>query len=106
VWNLLFLLRRALITIAFSKFIPMVQQTFQCLYKLCLLIFNLFLVSIAWEIKAHPFFKGLDWTKLRQMKSPFIPIIKDEEDCSRFDDFEEEDPFWPVDDGKSESPSK
>jgi len=58
------------------------------------------------EIKAHPFFKGLDWTKLRQMKSPFIPIIKDEEDCSRFDDFEEEDPFWPVDDGKSESPSK
>lgn len=32
------------------------------------------------------------------MKSPFIPKIKDDEDCSRFDKFEEETPFHPVDD--------
>jgi len=50
------------------------------------------------EIKAHPFFKGMDWTKIRQTKSPFIPTIKDEEDCSRFDDFEEEEPFFPAED--------
>lgn len=32
------------------------------------------------------------------MKSPFIPKIKDDEDCSRFDKFEEETPFYPTDD--------
>ena len=42
------------------------------------------------EIKSHPFFKGLDWKNLRNQKSPFIPKIKDEEDVSRFDKFEEE----------------
>ena len=40
----------------------------------------------------------MDWNKLRSMKSPFIPTIKDDEDCSRFDDFEEEDPFYPPED--------
>jgi hypothetical protein len=32
------------------------------------------------------------------MKSPFTPKIKDDEDCSRFDKFEEETPFYPIDD--------
>lgn len=50
------------------------------------------------EIKKHPFFKGLDWDNLRNTKSPFSPKIKDEEDCSRFDKFEEEAPFYPADD--------
>ena len=46
------------------------------------------------EIKSHPFFRGLNWEKLREMKSPFIPNIKDDEDCSRFDKFDEETPFY------------
>jgi len=50
------------------------------------------------EIKTHPFFKGFDWESVRQMKSPFTPKIKDDEDCSRFDKFEEETPFYPADD--------
>ena len=50
------------------------------------------------EIKNHTFFKGFDWENVRQMKSPFIPKIKDDEDCSRFDKFEEETPFYPADD--------
>jgi serine/threonine kinase 38 len=49
------------------------------------------------EIKEHPFFKGLDWENLRNTKSPFIPNVKDEEDCTRFDDFDEEEPFIPSD---------
>jgi serine/threonine kinase 38 len=50
------------------------------------------------EIKSHPFFKGTDWNNLRTMKSPFTPKVKDEEDCTRFDDFEEEDAWYPVED--------
>lgn len=53
------------------------------------------------EIKSHPFFKSVDWTKLRGMKASFLPNIKDEEDCSRFDDFEEEDPFYPAEESSS-----
>lgn len=47
------------------------------------------------EIKAHPFFKGIDWKNLRNCDAPFKPKIKDEEDVSRFDKFEEEQPFIP-----------
>ena len=58
------------------------------------------------EIKSHPFFKGLDWENLRNSKSPFHPKIKDEEDCSRFDKFEEEQPFYPSDEVKSKNGKK
>ena len=58
------------------------------------------------EIKNHPFFKGLDWENLRNSKSPFHPKIKDEEDCSRFDKFEEEQPFYPSDEVKSKNAKK
>ena len=50
------------------------------------------------EIKAHPFFRGLDWENLRNTKSPFMPEIKDDEDVSRFDKFDEEQPFYPPED--------
>jgi serine/threonine kinase 38 len=53
------------------------------------------------EIKAHPFFKGLDWKNIRNQKASFLPSIKDEEDCSRFDDFEEEEPFYPQEDSSA-----
>lgn len=51
------------------------------------------------EIKDHPFFRGIDWKNIWSSKSPFIPTIKDDEDCSRFDKFEEEAPFYPPEDG-------
>lgn len=53
------------------------------------------------EIKDHKFFEGLDWANLRNSKPEFLPNIRDEEDCSRFDDFEEEEPFYPPDDSSS-----
>ena len=58
------------------------------------------------EIKAHPFFKGLDWDNLRNMKAAFLPEIKDDEDCTRFDNFEEEGSFYPVEDSSTASSKK
>ena len=46
------------------------------------------------EIKAHPFFEGIDWKKMRNVEAPFIPDLVSDEDCSRFDKFEEEEPFY------------
>ncbi|KAK7356911.1 hypothetical protein VNO80_16191 [Phaseolus coccineus] len=43
------------------------------------------------EIKAHPWFKGVDWDKLYQMKAAFIPEVNDELDTQNFEKFEEVD---------------
>lgn len=45
------------------------------------------------EIKAHPFFKSLDWDALREMTPPYIPQIVSDISNENFDQFEEEDPF-------------
>ena len=48
------------------------------------------------EIKAHPFFKGIDWENIRStMKPPFIPNIKNDYDTKYFETFEEVEPFYP-----------
>eukprot|EP01091_Cochliopodium_minus_P016445 TRINITY_DN615_c0_g1_i1.p1 TRINITY_DN615_c0_g1~~TRINITY_DN615_c0_g1_i1.p1 ORF type:complete len:391 (-),score=102.14 TRINITY_DN615_c0_g1_i1:83-1255(-) len=55
------------------------------------------------EFKKHPFFKGVDWEKLRKQKAPFIPVLKSPIDTPYFDVFEDEedeedhvvvDPTW------------
>lgn len=58
------------------------------------------------EIKNHPFFRGLDWEKLREMQSPFQPVVKDDEDCTRFDKFDEETQFYPDDASNAGSTAK
>ncbi|KAL7144977.1 hypothetical protein ABFS83_07G048100 [Erythranthe nasuta] len=45
----------------------------------------------AYEIKAHPWFKGIEWDKLYQMKAAFIPEVNDELDTQNFEKFEESD---------------
>ena len=57
------------------------------------------------EIKAHPFFRGIDWDTLRAVKSPFSPNIKDDEDVSRFDKFDEELPFYPPEENSKDAGS-
>ncbi|XP_059626049.1 uncharacterized protein LOC132269056 isoform X2 [Cornus florida] len=43
------------------------------------------------EIKAHPWFKGIDWDKIYQMDAAFIPEVNDELDTQNFEKFEESD---------------
>lgn len=43
------------------------------------------------EIKAHPFFKGFDWSNMRQRKAPYQPNVKSEISNENFDHFDEED---------------
>ncbi|KAG5002838.1 hypothetical protein JHK86_026977 [Glycine max] len=43
------------------------------------------------EIKAHPFFKGVEWNKLYQMEAAFIPEVNDELDTQNFEKFDESD---------------
>ncbi|KAK6117070.1 hypothetical protein DH2020_049213 [Rehmannia glutinosa] len=45
----------------------------------------------AQEIKAHPWFKGIEWNKLYQMTAAFIPEVNDELDTQNFEKFDESD---------------
>ena len=47
------------------------------------------------EIKSHPFFKGINWNKIKEMKPPFIPKVKSEFDCRYFEKFDIEEDFYP-----------
>lgn len=46
------------------------------------------------EIKNHPFFEGLDWKNLRNMKAPYQPQVSSDISNENFDKFDEEDPFF------------
>jgi len=46
----------------------------------------------AYEITAHPWFKGIEWDKLYQMEAAFIPEVKGELDTQNFEMFEELEP--------------
>ena len=46
------------------------------------------------EIKGHPFFEGLDWKNLRNAKAAYIADLTSDDDCRRFDKFDEEEPFY------------
>ncbi|GAB4850886.1 hypothetical protein Ancab_030187 [Ancistrocladus abbreviatus] len=41
------------------------------------------------DIKAHPWFRGIEWDKLYQMDAAFIPEVNDELDTQNFEKFEE-----------------
>ena len=50
------------------------------------------------EIKAHPFFKGVNWLKIKEMKPPFIPELENEYDTKYFDEYNYIEPFVPPQD--------
>src|SRR5690554_2363258 len=37
------------------------------------------------QLKAHPFFRGVDWENIRNQEAPFIPCPNDNMDTSYFD---------------------
>ena len=54
-------------------------------------------VNGADEIKSHPFFKGIDWNHIKEtLIPPFIPDLKNNFDTKYFDEFEEDEPFYPI----------
>jgi serine/threonine kinase 38 len=48
------------------------------------------------EIKSHPFFKGINWLKIKEMKPPFIPQLSSDYDFKYFDNFPYLEPFIPI----------
>jgi serine/threonine kinase 38 len=53
------------------------------------------------EIKNHPFFQDLDWENIRSSRAPYIPELQSDDDCRRFDKFDEEESFYPTEDKKN-----
>jgi len=41
------------------------------------------------QLKAHPFFNGIDWENIRRAKAAIVPVLRSEEDTNYFDTFEE-----------------
>ena len=46
-------------------------------------MFYSFLVLL--DVKAHPFFAGVDWKNLREQEPPFTPAPSDDLDTSYFE---------------------
>jgi hypothetical protein len=47
------------------------------------------LISLYFPLQAHPWFIGVQWEKLYQMKAAFIPEVNGELDTQNFEKFEE-----------------
>jgi len=58
------------------------------------------------EIKSHPFFKGIEWEKLRVGKGTFAPELSSPLDTSNFEHFDEEEPDEEVEDDDDELPEE
>ena len=49
------------------------------------------------EVKQHPYFKNVNWKHVKEtMTPPFIPELKGPFDTKYFDEYEESEPFYPV----------
>ena len=54
------------------------------------------------EIIYHTFFKGIDWNHIKEnLVPPFIPKLKNSYDTKYFDEFEEDEPFYPINNDNS-----
>ena len=53
------------------------------------------------EVKEHPFFKDVDWKHVKEtMRPPFIPDLNGPYDTKYFDEYEESEPFYPINEGE------
>ena len=48
------------------------------------------------EIKNHPFFRGVNWSEIRNRRAPVIPKLSGEEDTRNFEKFEMNSAWTPV----------
>jgi hypothetical protein len=49
------------------------------------------------EIKSHPYFKNIDWQHIKEtLIPPFIPELSGPYDSTYFDEYEETEPFYPL----------
>ena len=49
------------------------------------------------EIKKHPFFRNIDWQHIKEtLVPPFIPELNGPYDTTYFDEYEENEPFYPL----------
>ena len=56
------------------------------------------------EIKLHPFFKNVDWKHIKEtLIPPFIPDLKGPFDTKYFDEYEEIEPFYPINNNDNNS---
>jgi serine/threonine protein kinase len=47
------------------------------------------------EIKSHPFFKGINWNKIKNLKPPFVPNLIKDYDSQYFYDDDNLESMWP-----------
>jgi len=40
------------------------------------------------QLKAHPFFNGIDWSNIRNGRAAIVPVLRSEEDTNYFDQFD------------------
>jgi serine/threonine kinase 38 len=57
------------------------------------------------QIKAHPFFRGIDWETMRDTRAPIVPELKSEVDTQHFDEFPDEDHGAAQDEGAGKDDS-
>ena len=56
------------------------------------------------EIKQHPYFKNVDWKHIKEtMIPPFIPELKGPFDTKYFDEYEDIEPFYPINNNENNS---
>ena len=56
------------------------------------------------EIKNHPYFKNIDWAHVKEtLVPPFIPELKTPYDATYFDEYEETEPFYPLNNNNSKN---
>lgn len=41
------------------------------------------------EVQAHPFMRGMDLSRMREIAAPFIPQLENEQDTGYFDNFDD-----------------
>ncbi|KXJ27037.1 serine/threonine-protein kinase 38 [Exaiptasia diaphana] len=81
-------------TLVFPPEMPISKNAQDCIQRLC--CDEDHRLSTVEEIKAHPFFKGVDWIHLRDRPAAIAMQVKSIDDTSNFDEFQESefDSYW------------